>query len=143
MNTIDSFDGEYRFLSNFWPCVVVYDGITYPSTEHYYVAMKTTDPSLRKQASLVSTSGQVKKFGRTLELRPDWDDVKLQVMEYALKQKFADPELRAKLIATGDAELIEGNWWGDVFWGVCKGKGENHLGRLLMKLRKEITSNSQ
>lgn len=140
MNKIDHFDGEYRFLSNFWPCEIVYEGITYPSTEHYYVAMKTTDPELRKQASLVSTSGKVKKFGRMLVLRPDWDDVKLQVMEYALRQKFSKPELRAMLIATGDAELIEGNWWKDVYWGVCDGVGQNHLGRLLMKIRKEINS---
>ncbi len=141
---IDSFSGEYRFLSNFWPCIIVYEDITYPSTEHYYVAMKTTNTTLRKEISLVPTAGKVKRFGREkIKLRPDWDDVRLQVMEFALRQKFSNTELKNKLLATGDSELIEGNNWHDVFFGICScdkcgNTGQNYLGRLLMKIRSEL-----
>jgi hypothetical protein len=138
MKTIDDFNGNYRFLSNFYPCTVEYEGITYPSNEHYYVAMKTTDLNLRREVANVSTPGQVKRFGRAMEIRPDWDSVKLQVMEYGLRQKFSDPSLAQMLKDTGDAQLVEGNTWGDTYWGICKGVGHNYLGKLLMKVREDI-----
>ena len=74
-------------------------------------------------------------------LRPAWDDIKLNVMRDLVWRKFSeDPELRAKLLATGDAELVEGNAWGDTFWGVDQsGKGENHLGKILMETRTRLT----
>jgi ribA/ribD-fused uncharacterized protein len=137
MKTIDDFNGNYRFLSNFYPCTVEYEGITYPSNEHYYVAMKTTDLNLRREVANVSTPGQVKRFGRAMEIRPDWDSVKLQVMEYGLRQKFSDPTLAQMLKDTGDAQLVEGNTWGDTYWGICKGVGHNYLGKLLMKVRED------
>ena len=85
------------------------------------------------------SGGQAKRLGKRVELRPDWEDVKIDIMRQVLKSKFTqNPELKAKLIATGDAELIEGNNWNDRFWGVCNGKGQNHLGRLLMELRAEL-----
>ena len=143
MKTIDSFTDKYRFLSNFYPCTITYEGITYPSNEHYYVAMKTTDLPLRKKISEVPTAGQVKRFGRNMEIRPDWDSVKLQVMKYGLEQKFSDPTLAQMLKDTGDAHLIEGNTWHDNFWGICpcskcKSLGTNYLGKLLMKVRSEL-----
>jgi len=133
--TIDSFQGPHRFLSNFWPAVVMLDGVEYPTVEHAYVAAKTLDPSARAQVAAIETPGAVKRFGRSLKLREDWDDVKLGIMSDLLRQKFTHPELRAMLTATGTQELIEGNTWGDTFWGVCRGKGENHLGRILMAVR--------
>ena len=138
MNKIESFTGEYYFLSNFYPCNVYFEGLIYPSSEHAYVAAKTTDKELRLQISLIRTAGQVKKFGRKLTLRPDWELIKFDIMEKLLRKKFEDPVLRNKLLTTKDAELIEGNYWGDTIWGVCNGVGENNLGRLLMKLREEI-----
>jgi ribA/ribD-fused uncharacterized protein len=84
-------------------------------------------------------AGQSKKLGKRVELRPDWEDVKIDIMRQVLKSKFTqNPELKAQLIATGDAELIEGNNWNDRFWGVCRGKGQNHLGKLLMEVRAEL-----
>ena len=77
-------------------------------------------------------------MGRHLPLRPDWEDVKLSVMEGLLRQKFREEPFKSQLKATGDAQLVEGNYWGDVYWGVCRGQGENHLGKLLMKIRGEI-----
>lgn len=133
---IAEFQGEYRFLSNFWPVSVRLDGVVYASVELAYVASKTTDKAAREKI-VGMTPGQAKRFGRTLRLRADWEAVKLGVMEDLLEQKFAHPTLRAALIATGDQELQEGNTWGDTFWGVCRGKGQNHLGKLLMKIRSQ------
>ncbi len=132
---IDSFHGEHRFLSNFWPAVVTLDHEHYPSVEHAYVAAKTLDAAKRKAIATVPTPGAVKRLGRSLVLREDWDTIKLDVMRDLVGQKFEHPDLRALLLATGDEELIEGNTWGDVFWGVCRGKGENHLGKILMAVR--------
>lgn len=135
---IDKFDGEFAFLSNFYPCTVRDGKLTFPSTEHYFQAMKTLDMVERINISRAATPGESKKMGRSVKLRPDWEEVKLSVMETALRLKFADPELAAMLKATGDEELVEGNWWNDTFWGVCNGVGENNLGKLLMKIRAEL-----
>lgn len=137
-NIINSFKGQYSFLSNFYPVQVEIEGIVYPSVEHVYVAMKTMDIELRKQISLMETAGKVKRMGRTLNIRSDWDHIKLPVMFGLLRLKFQKPELKLLLISTGDSHLEEGNWWGDTFWGVCKGVGENNLGKLLMRVRQEI-----
>lgn len=137
---IDSFQGEHRWLSNFWPAVVLFEGETYPSVEHAYVAAKTLDLELRREIRTVNSPGSVKRIGRGITLRPDWEAVKLEVMEHLLREKFKDPTLRSQLIATADQELVEGNHWGDTFWGVCRGVGQNNLGRLLMKIRSEVQS---
>lgn len=138
-NIINSFKGQYSFLSNFHPVQVEIEGIVYPSVEHAYVAMKTTDIELRKQISLIETAGKVKRMGRTLNIRNDWDHIKLPVMFGLVRLKFQKPELKLLLTSTGDSHLEEGNWWGDTFWGVCKGVGENNLGKILMRVRQEIT----
>jgi ribA/ribD-fused uncharacterized protein len=135
---IDSFKGENRFLSNFWPAEVQLLGMKFPTVEHAYVAAKTTDLEKRAEIQKVSTAGQVKRLGRTLTLREDWDEIKLSVMEDLVRQKFQHPELAALLLATGDQELVEGNTWGDTFWGVCFDVGCNHLGLILMKVRDEL-----
>lgn len=138
---IDSFTGDHRFLSNFWPCRVEFDGQVYTSVEHAYVAAKVLDPVVRDLIKNCATAGQVKRLGRKLPLRADWEAVKLSVMESLIRQKFNDPGLGSRLKATGEQELVEGNHWGDTFWGVCDGVGQNHLGKLLMKVRNEITQN--
>lgn len=135
---ITSFSGEHRFLSNFYPCSVVYNGIIFTSVEHAYVAAKTIDNNIQLEIAKISSPGKVKRFGRDLKLRPDWDQVKVGVMRELIRQKFQDPELKQMLVSTGDAELVEGNHWGDMFWGVCGGTGRNVLGNLLMEIRNEL-----
>lgn len=136
---IDSFFGPYRFLSNFEPCTVEYDGMTYTCSEAAYQAAKTADVSLR--IAFTTMNGSKAKFaGQKLTLRPDWNDVKVNAMYEIVKDKFSrNPELKLKLLQTGDLQLIEGNYWGDKFWGVCNGEGENHLGKILMRVRKELS----
>ena len=135
---INEFQGEYRFLSNFWPAKVVLDNVQYPSVEHAYMAAKTTDIRIRKKIKEQPTPSLAKKLGRSIQLRPDWEMIKLGVMESLVRQKFQEPTLKAKLLATHNRELIEGNNWNDTFWGVCRGKGSNHLGKILMKVRDEL-----
>ena len=77
-------------------------------------------------------------MGRSVSLRPDWEDIKDDVMLEGLYRKFTNDELAEWLLDTGDEELVEGNWWGDRYWGVCNGIGQNKLGKLLMKVREEL-----
>ena len=135
---IDRFTGKYRFLSNFWPCAVKFEGVEYPSVEHAYQAAKTNGPSERAWILTAPSPGEAKKRGRKVTLRPDWDEsTRSLVMAYLLVQKFRSPDLAQKLLETGDAELVEGNTWGDTFWGVDlrTGAGENVLGKALAALR--------
>lgn len=136
---IDSFFGEYRFLSNFYISPISHDGIRFSSVEHAYQAAKTLDFGKRWEMSQIDQPGEVKRVGKALPLRPDWEHAKFLIMRELLVQKFVRyPDLRKKLLATNPAELIEGNNWGDTCWGVCMGKGENNLGKLLMAIRKEL-----
>ncbi len=132
---ITSFKKEYDFLSNFFPVEVTFDGLTYPSVEHAYVAAKSLDPDFRRVVCKAPSAGAAKKLGRKVKLRPCWGHLKLEVMERLLRRKFEHLHLRERLWDTAPRELAEGNTWGDQFWGVCNGVGENHLGKLLMKIR--------
>lgn len=143
-HAITSFSGENRFLSNFWPALVYYGGLAYPSVEHAYVAAKTVDIDLRLQIRDTETPGQVKRLGRKIELRSDWEEIKVDTMRYLVTQKFRDnKELGDLLLATGDLELIEGNTWGDTFWGVCNGVGSNRLGHILMEVRDALKTKTR
>ncbi len=140
MKTIDSFTGEYRFLSNFWSAPTTVIGIEYPSSEAAYQACKTTDLDVRQKFTQLAPN-EAKRLGKHIKLRPDWTLVtKIECMELCLRAKFMrNPLLLDKLIATGDAKLIEGNTWGDTFWGVYRGSGTNYLGKLLMQIRSEYS----
>jgi len=137
---ITEFQGEYRFLSNFWPAKVTLDGVVYPTVEHAYQAAKCANRSDRTYILSAATPGEAKRRGRHVALRRDWERVRLEVMEQLLRDKFSTNPLRHLLIATGDQELVEGNEWGDTFWGKCRGRGSNHLGRLLMLIRSEVSA---
>lgn len=139
---IDSFSQEYRFLSNFWPVDVSLNMIKYPTVEHAYQAAKTHNRWERMDILACSTPGKAKRRGRKMTLRSDWEEVKITVMRRLLEQKFLPASVLAQmLLATGYAELVEGNPWGDKFWGVTDdGEGENHLGKLLMEIRDELSA---
>lgn len=134
--TIERFAGPDRFLSNFHPAEIVWEGRVYPSSEHLYQAMKA---GTEEEKEWVRTAQTPAKFrGRRIRAASDWSKRRICAMRSALEMKFDQhPELAAKLDETGDAELLEGNTWGDTFWGIDEdtGQGENHLGGLLMELR--------
>lgn len=138
MQNIEKFDGPYEFLSNFHACPIEYEGILYPTTEHAFQAAKSLDDMERRAISFAKTPGTAKRLGKGVKLRPHWDIIRTKIMEDILRIKFAKPHLQQLLRDTGDAQLIEGNTWNDRFWGVCRGQGQNWLGRILMKIRKEL-----
>ena len=127
-----------EFLSNFYPCDIWMDGVKYPSVEHAFQAAKTLDPDERRNVASQPTPGKAKAAGRKVSLRPDWDGIKISVMRDLVSQKFlgliGPSQLLYRLQETGESVLIEGNNWGDTFWGV-DGHGFNHLGEILMDIR--------
>lgn len=137
MTRIERFQGKYWFLSNFWPVTILFQGILYPSVEHAYQAAKTDILEERLTIAKAPSASVAKRLGRRVTMRHDWESIKLDVMLDLLRRKFARPELKRMLQATAPDELVEGNRWRDTFWGVDLdlGWGENHLGKLLMKVR--------
>jgi ribA/ribD-fused uncharacterized protein len=131
-----AFDDAHEYLSNFYPCRIVLDKKVYRTVEHAYQAAKTTDPDERRWVRVQSTPGKAKRAGKRITLRKDWDKVKIKVMTELVRQKFEDPKLLRKLVNTRNAYLAEGNNWGDMFWGTVNGTGQNHLGRILMSIRR-------
>lgn len=136
---IYGFDGIYRFLSNFWFCPIEFGGLIYKSSEHAYQAAKTIDLQERLKIQNCDTAARAKKLGKKLKVRENWDQIKLGIMEELVRQKFTNNEdLKFKLLNTGELYLEETNGWSDFYWGVCKGVGENYLGKILMKIRDEL-----
>ena len=138
MKVIDSFSEGYDFLSNFYISPFRFGGLKYNTVEHFFQSMKAEVQVNHEEVRLAKTPGQAKKLGRQISCRKDWDEIKDHVMEVALRLKFQNKDLRNKLLSTGSTELIEGNWWGDKYWGVCQDEGQNKLGKLLMKIRDEL-----
>ena len=137
LELINEFTGEYLFLSNYFKCKITYNGYTYSSVEAAFQAQKNPDLSYR----FVGKGPNIAKhMGRRVTLRPDWEDVKVDIMRELLEIKFSDSKLRKRLLSTYPKYLIEGNTWNDKFWGVdiVTGEGENHLGELLMQVRNEL-----
>lgn len=155
MHVVPRFDGDYFFLSNFYEAPVVFkspilqpdeDGLRFMTGEHAFQAAKihAMDP-LDKMARLnyvvgvanSPTPAKAKYAGRSVKIDTEkWDSIKEACMREVVFQKFYQhPELRKQLLATGDAMLVEGNTWGDTYWGRVEGKGYNKLGVILMEVR--------
>lgn len=135
---IGRFRGQYAWLSNMYECEITIEDITYPSAENAFVAMKTLNIHERIKIAGMKPP-DAKKYGRKLQLRVDWNLIKLDLMHQIILAKFSDnPKLKQYLLATGDATIEEGNTWGDDFWGVYQGSGRNHLGKIIMQVREEL-----
>jgi len=133
---------EHRWLSNMTLVDIKLKGIIYPSVEHAYQSEKSPDPDWKSFCSNRNNTGvAVKRKSKEITLREDWHGVKLLVMEYCLREKFKNKEFLQKLLLTGNENIQEGNYWHDTFWGIdlksTPNHGENHLGRLIMKIRDE------
>ena len=140
---IDKFRGDYAFLSNFYTAEVLYKGITYKSSEAAYQAQKTLDESIKHKISLLNAPS-AKRAGSHVDLRPDWNNVKLTIMHDIVYAKFSqNVGLKDKLLATGDELLVEGNTWGDYYWGQVEDKGTNYLGKILMLVRAELNTDKR
>lgn len=137
---INSFSEKYFFLSNFYPSKIEFDGRIYPTVEHAFQAAKTLNKKERQLIQMEFSPAGAKRLGRNVLLRSDWEDIKISIMQELVTKKFQDESLKEKLLQTYNEELIEGNHWRDTFWGVCNGVGENHLGKILMKVRNQLRS---
>lgn len=132
---VEGFKDEFRFLSNFWAAPILYNGDKWSSVEQAYQAYKSNDPEVRKLFQSL-TSAEAKKLGREIEIREDWEFVKDHIMYNLVCEKFMQNEhLADMLLATRKSYLEETNWWNDTYWGVCNGKGQNKLGKILMQVR--------
>ncbi len=142
LDIISNFYGEYSFLSNFHPSVITvsWDGEEFqaPTVEHAFQASKMITTLNFKSIIEAKHPAEAKKLGRNLRKRPDWDMIKVDVMTELTRKKFQIPELKSLLLQTGNKLLIEGNNWGDMFWGMTQEGGENWLGKILMDVRKEL-----
>lgn len=146
---ISSFSGAHRFLSNYYHAPIRLAGehfgergLTFPTNEHAFAACKTLDPSLRVQIASLPTPGDAKRFGRHISLRTDWDVIRVPVMQALVRAKFTQHEDLARLLLLTNGEaLVEGNNWGDTFWGVDArtSVGANQLGLLLMAERARLS----
>lgn len=141
---IAEFHGDYDFLSNFFRESFEWRGHIWQTSEHAYQATKSTTDEDLEYVKSANGPAEAKNRGREIKCREDWEKVKEAVMLDILRVKFAPSSwLSGRLLATGDAELIEGNSWHDKTWGVCNcsrcgGKGKNLLGKTLMKIRAEL-----
>jgi ribA/ribD-fused uncharacterized protein len=137
------FTGRYHFLSNFHASPIEMDGLKYPTVEHAFQAAKTKDATKARRIREAESAKEAKRLGGrngiVKPLRPDWEQIKDDVMYKCLQCKFTqNPSLKKALLNTGDEYLEETNTWRDIYWGVCNGAGQNKLGKLLMKLRDEL-----
>lgn len=134
---IAGFFRDHRWLSNFHLCPVTVEGITYPSSEHAYMAQKTTNGMIREELSRIKEPKDVKKAGQLVPLRDNWDEYRIIAMTKVLYAKFTQNEdLKQLLLETEDKLLYEVNWWNDLFWGMnLEGKGKSMLGECLMLVR--------
>lgn len=134
---INRFVGEYFFLSNFYECPVEYEGVLYANNEAAFQAQKTLDSKVRESFASLDPI-EARNVGRSIKLRSDWEDVKDQVMYEICLAKFSqNPDLMDTLVYTGKRPLEEGNHWNDKYWGTVNGQGENKLGKILMRIRKD------
>lgn len=152
---IQLFDGKHRWLSNFAPSTVyILIGMKWvkcPTVEHAFQASKTLSQDERRKIVSANSPYTAKHLGRSVRVVSYWEEIKIVVMLELLRQKFSRKELAKRLVNTLDAPLVEGNYWHDNFWGVCRcgsrdvpdvrdscTGGENWLGKLLMRVRKDI-----
>jgi N-glycosidase YbiA len=153
---IEKYEGDYRWLSNFDPVRITYEGAIYDSIEHAYQAAKTVDMEERKrfQSGVMVAKGKnpqtgkmvvgymtaadAKRAGRHLQVRSGWEEMKVPLMKDLKRQKYSKQPFKRLLLETGDAEIIHGVWWNDTFWGVRYGIGKNIDGRLTMDIRAEL-----
>lgn len=129
---------SHEEFSNFYMRRFVLDGKEWRSAEHYYQAMKSLDKSEQEAIRDARKPNIAKSMGRKVKCRKDWESIKVQVMEKAVYAKFSqNSDLKKILLDTGDAVIHEDSP-NDFIWGWGKGRGEDLLGKVLMKVRQQL-----
>ena len=130
-------------MSNFYPVEIECAGLKFKCVESAFQAYKCANVEDREKFVNL-TGAEAKKLGRKIKMRDDWNEIKDYVMYRLVRQKFGRNEkLKNALLKTLDLEIVEDNGWNDTYWGVCKGKGLNKLGKILMKVRNELNVEGQ
>ena len=132
--------GNYGKFSNFAPYPIVLDGLTWPTSEHYFQAQKIDDEAYQKKILKEPSPMKAAKFAREINvIKSNWDEIRDNIMYKAVLAKFTQhPELKELLLSTNDSILIE-HTQNDSYWGDGgDGSGENMLGKILMRVRDEI-----
>lgn len=137
-DSIGPFRGEWYFLSNFSPAIIACGETEYRTVEHAYQAARCAHAHDREVIRAARSPGEAKRLGRAAEPVKNWAAFRDQVMLELLREKFRSPDMRYRLLSTGRRHLIELNEWGDTYWGVSGGVGENRLGKLLAQVREEL-----
>jgi ribA/ribD-fused uncharacterized protein len=144
-DAITEFRKEYFFLSNFYPCLVFYNGLMFKNSEAAYMSCKNDNKEDHIKLASFKTAREARDYGQTVVIRPNWDDVKYGYMKTVVTDKFTrNADIRVKLLATGTKQLVEGGTWHDQYWGICNcekhnGEGKNALGQILMEVREELS----
>lgn len=143
-DVIGPFKNENEYLSNFYEASVVYNGTEFPTSENAFQAMKARDENeLYEKIAAAESPEKAKELGKKPSLPENWEEQKKYMMLEIVTAKFAqNPELRERLLETGDKLLVELNWWNDTYWGAdsSTGEGKNMLGRVLMEVRSSLRS---
>jgi ribA/ribD-fused uncharacterized protein len=130
LGVITHFTGDEHFLSNFYLSPVLLGNIWYPSGEHAFVSLKTIDPRIKRKVAQIETPLEAKRYGRKIELRPEWDDRRVEMMSRVIRSKFSptrNRHLAQQLVRTRGYTLVEGNHWGDLYWGACYFTNNNRV----------------
>jgi len=145
MKTVPLFKDEFGFLSNFYISPFNWNGFRWNTVEHAFQASKTKSTYDQERIRTAGTPAIAKRLGREVELRKDWEQIKVSVMTELVWLKFEQNSILINmLLDTGSAELIEGNYWHDNYWGDCycrkcmKYEGKNMLGFILMEIRQAL-----
>jgi len=137
---IDKFEGEHAFLSNFYPCDLVWNEKFYFTLEHAFQAAKANNEEDHEKIRKTIAPGQAKRAGKKIALRSDWEEIKLDIMRELVTIKFSKEPFKTKLKKTNQHELVEANIWNDLFWGIDDKtrEGQNWLGKILMEVRNSL-----
>lgn len=139
--SVRGFVGDYKWLSNFYPCRVEYEGLVYRSSEGAYQSAKFPAGERVVYTTLGAAAAKALAHSRVVDA-VWWAGREDQVMRDVVWAKFSqNPDLAARLVATGEKFLEETNWWNDTYWGVYQGKGKNMLGQILMETRARLLAN--
>lgn len=144
-NDILEFKNDYAWLSNMRPCIIELDGLTYPTSEHAYVALKSDDMAWRRYCTLDLPPKQIKREGRNIKIVSNWDEVKHHEMAKVLCKKYLTEPYKSLLLnLRTDILIVEGNRWNDMHWGFCLKtyKGLNWLGSIIMLIKSHLHVNS-
>jgi ribA/ribD-fused uncharacterized protein len=137
------FRKQYDYLGNMYIIPVCYRGIQFEASEIAYVYSKCANKEQAHQIAILGDPYEAKKLGKSVQLIENWNKRKVKIMHEIVYAKFSQNPMIASKLAALEGDIVEENTWGDTFWGVCNGTGDNYLGQILMQVRKTLKTENQ